>query len=147
MGATRTAVHGAVFSTLLTFASSARADFYIIVNANNPQPTLSQNEALNFFMGRSRAFANGEFALIFDLPRDSPKRAGFYHMLTGMSPAQVTSYWSRLMFSGQSLPPQPLPDEATVVEIVKHNANAIAWISSAPTDKGLRTLLVLKEPP
>ena len=145
MCAMRTTLHRLLPYLLLAFVSSAHADFYVVAQAGNPNPALTQKEAVNLFMGRSRAFANGEFALIFDLPRDSPKRAAFYRSLTGMSLAQVTSYWSRLMFSGQSSPPQPLPDEATMIEIVKHNPNAIGWLSTAPSDKGLRILLVLKD--
>jgi hypothetical protein len=125
----------------------AHADFYIVVQASNPQHALTQKQALDLFMGRSRAFDNGDFALLFDLPRDSPKRAAFYRSLTGMSPAQVNSYWSRLMFSGQSMPPQSLPDEATMINIVKRNPNAIGWLSSEPTDKDLRALLVIRESP
>jgi len=136
-----------LLSVSLAFATCAHADYYIVVNASNPQPALTRSDALNLFMGRSRAFANGEFALVFDMPRDSPKREGFYRTLTGLSLAQITSYWARLMFSGQSLPPQPLPDESTMVEIVKHNPNAIGWLATAPTDKGLHTVLVLREQP
>jgi hypothetical protein len=128
-------------------ASRAQADFYIIVAADNPQKELTQNEAINLFMGRSRAFANGSFAYVYDLPRDNPNRVSFYHALTGMSIAQVSSYWARLMFAGQSLPPRPLVDESTMVEHIKHSQNGLGWISRAPTDKGLRTLLVLKEAP
>lgn len=126
-------------------ATHAHADFYLVVRADNAQRTLTQKEAVDLFMGRSRSFSNGEFALVFDLPRDSPQRAAFYQELTGMSPAQVNSYWSRLMFSGQSMPPQPLPDETAMVEIVKRNPSAIGWLTTAPTDRQLRTLLVIKE--
>lgn len=133
------------FSALLMFAPFARADFYIIVHASNPQRSMTQKEVVDLFMGRSRAFVGGEFALAFDLPRDSAGRAAFYQALTGMSAAQVTSYWSRLMFSGQSMPPQPLPDEATMIEIVKRNPNAIGWVTREPADKQVRTVLVIKE--
>jgi hypothetical protein len=133
------------FALLAMFAPLARADFYIIVHASNPQRTMTQREVVDLFMGRSRAFVSGEFAIAFDLPRDSPGRAAFYQALTGMSAAQVTSYWSRLMFSGQSMPPQPLPDEATMIEIVKRNPNAIGWVTREPTDKQVRTVFVIKE--
>jgi hypothetical protein len=136
-----------LLTSILLFATSAHADFYIVAQAGNPQQALTKGDALNLFMGRTRSFTNGQFALVFDLPRDNLKRAEFYRALCGMSLAQLTSYWSRLMFSGQSLPPQPLPDEATMIEIVKHNPNAVGWLSSAPIDRGLRTLLVLKESP
>ena len=134
-----------VFALLALFAPLAKADFYIIVHASNPQRTMTQREVVDLFMGRSRAFVGGEFAIAFDLPRDSSARAAFYKALTGMTAAQVTSYWSRLMFSGQSLPPQPLPDEATMIDIVKRNPNAVGWVTREPTDKQVRTVFVLKE--
>jgi hypothetical protein len=134
-----------MLASMAMFAPLAKADFYIIVHASNPQRSMTQKEVVDLFMGRSRAFVGGEFALAFDLPRDSAGRAAFYQALTGMSAAQVTSYWSRLMFSGQSMPPQPLPDEATMIEIVKRNPNAIGWVTREPADKQVRTVLVIKE--
>jgi len=126
-------------------AASARADFYIVVHASNPQRSLTQKEAVDLFMGRSRAFASGDFALIFDLPRDNPRRAAFYQALTGMSVAQVNSYWSRLMFSGQSVPPQALADEAAMTGMLRRNPGALGWLSREPTEPGLRSVLVIKE--
>lgn len=134
------------FVVLLALAGPACADFYIVVHASNPQRALTQKEAVDLFMGRSRAFANGDFALIFDLPRDNPRRAAFYQALTGMSVAQVNSYWSRLMFSGQSVPPQSLPDETAMASILRRNPSALGWLSKEPTEPGLRTVLVIKEP-
>ncbi|HEY9109273.1 MAG TPA: hypothetical protein VIN58_21545 [Roseateles sp.] len=131
---------------LLALALPAWADFYIVVHASNPQKVLTQKEAVDLFMGRSRAFGNGDFALIFDLPRDHPRRAAFYQSLTGMSVAQVNSYWSRLMFSGQSVPPQALPDEAAMLGILRRNPSALGWLSKEPSEPGLRTVLVIKEP-
>jgi hypothetical protein len=131
----------------LASASGARADYFIVAQAANPQRALTQKEAIDLFMGRSRAFANGDFALLFDLPRDSPVRAGFYEALTGLRPAQLNSYWARLMFSGQTMPPQPLPDEQAMAEIVRRNPSALGYLSKEPTDRTLRTLLILKEVP
>ena len=135
-----------LLALLLALALPARADFYIVVHASNPQKALTQKAAVDLFMGRSRAFANGDFALIFDLPRDNPRRAAFYQALTGMSVAQVNSYWSRLMFSGQSVPPQALPDETAMLGILRRNPSALGWLSKEPSEPGLRTVLVIKEP-
>jgi hypothetical protein len=123
----------------------ARADFFLIVNAGNPQSALTQKEAVDLFMGRQRSFPRGEFALMFDLPRDSPQREAFYKALTGMSLVQVNSYWARLMFAGQSLPPQPLPNETAMLDIVRLNPSALGWVSKEPNDKQIRTVLVLKD--
>jgi hypothetical protein len=106
-------------AALLVLALPARADFYIVVHASNPQRSLTQKEAVDLFMGRSHAFANGEFALIFDLPRDNPHRAAFY---------------------------QALPDEAAMAGLLRRNPSALGWLSKEPAEPGLRTVLVVKEP-
>ncbi len=134
-----------LFAAAAAAAMPARADFYLVVQSGNPQRAMTQKEAVDLYMGRTRAFSNGDFALVFDLPRDNPQRAEFYTALTGLGPAQVNSYWSRLMFSGQSMPPQSLPDETAMIDIVKRNPSALGWLSKEPLDKQLRTLLVLKE--
>lgn len=127
------------------FGKMAHADFYIVLHASNPQESMTKKEVVNLFMGRSRGFPNGGFALVFDLPRDDPNSADFYKALTGWSMSQVNSYWSRLMFSGQSMPPQPLPNEKAMIEILKRNPSGIGWLSKAPEDNSLRTILVLKD--
>lgn len=125
----------------------ARADFYIVANAANTQHELTRKETLDLFMGRSRAFPDGGFAQLYDLPREHPKRAVFYQSLTGLSAAQLNSYWSRLMFSGQTLPPQPMADEVAVIEAVKRNPAGLAWLTQEPSDKQLHVVMVLKEQP
>lgn len=142
----RLLAHAAMLACLLQ-PWAARADFHLVVATANPQRAMTQREALDLYMGRSRAFANGEFALVIDLPRDHPRRAVFYQSLTGMSIAQVNSYWSRLMFSGQSSPPQAVPDEAAMVNLVRRNPSAVGWLDREPTDAGLRSVLVIKETP
>ena len=130
---------------MCAFALPARADVFVIVPTSSTVKAMSQKELVDLYMGRTRAFPDGTFALPFDLPRDHPGRAAFYQALTGMDLAQINSYWSRLMFSGQTLPPQPLPTEAAMADLVKRNPSAVGYMLQEPAaDKGLRVVLVLK---
>lgn len=124
---------------------SARADVYVIVNANNALHALTNKETVDLFMGRTRTYPNGDYVLAFDLPRDHAARIAFYQTLTGMSQAQLNSYWSRLMFTGRVMPPQMLQSEQGVLEMVKRNPGAVAYLSQEPQDKGVRVVLTLKE--
>lgn len=130
-----------------TTATAAHADTYVIVHAANPTKALVQKEVTDLYMGRARSFPNGDFALVFDLPRDHAVRDAYYQQLVGMTPAQVNSYWSRLMFTGQTMPPQPLPTEAAVIEMVRRNPSAIGYVASEPTDRGVRVVLTLPSKP
>lgn len=125
----------------------ARADLYVVVRSDNPVRAMSKLEVRDVFMGRTRAFPSGAFAQPFDLARDDPSRASFHYVLTGLSEAQVNSYWSRLMFSGQTMPPQTLEDESAMRQVIKRNPNAIGYLSQPPVDPELRVVLVLKDQP
>lgn len=131
------------FAVLLT-ALPARADIAIIVNTANPLRQVSAQQLSDFYLGRARAFPSGEYALIFDLPRGHPLRDKFFAGLTGMSPQQVNAYWSRLMFTGQVLPPQPLPDERAMLDIVRRNPGAIGYVHADNLDAGVRVIFTLK---
>jgi hypothetical protein len=130
---------------LVAASAPARADVYVVVPTGSGVKAMSQKELTDLYMGRTRAFPDGNFALPFDLPRENPARGAFYLALTGMGPAQINSYWSRLMFSGQTMPPQPLPSEAAMADLVRRNPSAVGYLTQEPAaDKGLRVVLVLK---
>lgn len=135
-----------VACALLCLAPAAWADYYIVVNESNATASLTQTEALHLFMGRSRAFPHGGAAKTFELASDD-SRTGFYRALGGMSLAQVNSYWARLMFSGRNLPPQQLDSSAAMIEKLQRDPTAIGWLPEAPSQKGLRTVLVLRAAP
>lgn len=124
----------------------AEHDIYLVVQVSNPVKALTQKEAMDLYTGRARTFPTGELVLLFDLPRESRDRAEFYQRLTGMSIAQINSFWARLMFSGQIMPPQTLPNEQAMLDIVRRNPSALGYLTSEPTDKGLRTVLTLRSP-
>ena len=130
---------------IVMMPASARADIAVIVNTANPVSQMNQQQIADLYLGRTRNFPNGEFALVFDHFRDSPLRARFFQTLSAMSQQQINAYWSRMMFSGQVIPPQQLPDDRTVLEIVRRNSGAIGYVSSQIADTTVRTLLLLKE--
>jgi hypothetical protein len=132
---------------LLCGAAAVRADVYVIVHPEYAVRAMTRAQTLDLFMGRTRHFPNGDPALPLDQPRNSPARARFYRALTGMDLAQVNSYWARLMFSGQTMPPESLSSEAAVLAAVKHNPAAIGYVLAEPADRSVHVVFVLKEAP
>ena len=129
----------------LFFARPVPADIVVIVNAANPVHSMSADEVSALYLARSRTFPSGEFALVFDLPRDNAVRLHFFKQIANMPIGQVNTYWSRLMFSGQEMPPQVLPNEQAVIDIVRRNPGAIGYVSAPPKEAGLRVVLHVKE--
>lgn len=137
----------AVAAALLGGGAAAHADLYVIVHPAHAGPDMTQGETLDLFMGRTRHFPGGQPALPVDQPRNSPARARFYRALTGMDLAQVNSYWARLMFSGQTMPPEPIASEAAVLAAVRQNPAAIGYVLAEPADRSVHVVFVLKEAP
>ncbi len=135
----------ALLGSPLAVPQADAAELYLVVNAANPLRSLSQREAVALFTGRTRSYPNGDPARPFDQPRDSPAREAFYMALTGMDLARINSYWARLLFSGQVLPPTVVRNDVEMVESIKQRADALGYLSSAPSDPALRVVLVLKE--
>lgn len=125
---------------LMAWAVPGMADVYVIGHTSNAAPALSKSQVADLYLGRARAFPSGEFALIFDQPRDAEARQRFYQAYTGMALPQVNAYWSRLMFTGQVQPPLQLPDDRAVTDVVKRNPSAIGYVLSKPSDAGVRVL-------
>ena len=133
-----------VLLVLNTFTSIARADLFVVVNVANPVTALSQKEVTDIFMGRSKTFPSKAYAKPLDLPRGDALRTEFYQALTGMGAAQLNSYWSRLLFSGQTTPPPMLGDEAAMLQTVRSDPSALGYLGTAPTDAQVRVVFTLK---
>ena len=126
-------------------SAHASADIFVIVNAASPVRSLTNKETVDLFMGRTRLYANGDHVFVCDLPRESGVRADFYRLMTGLSQAQINSYWARLMFSGQVMPPQAFGSEQEILDVVKRNPGAIGYVGHEPQDKNVRVVLVMKD--
>ena len=118
-----------------------------MVASGSTVQTLSRSQAIAYFTGRLRALPNGEPLQPLDLPSSHPARATFYRLLTGMSPAQINSYWARLVFSGQIQPAQVVESDAAMARALLDNPRAIGYLVKLPDDSRLRVVLTLKPPP
>lgn len=131
--------------TLLFVAPVDAGDIAVIVNMGNTAKQMSTDQVADLYLGRTRVFANKTYALVFDQPRNSPLREAFFTRLIGMSPAQINSYWARLMFAGQTQPPQVLSDDKQMLEVVRTNPGAVGYIDSVNVDNSVRVVLLIKE--
>jgi ABC-type phosphate transport system substrate-binding protein len=127
----------------LAFLPWANADMAVIANAKNSLDFLTPQQVQDIFLGRSRVFPNGKFALPID--QSSSMRAEFYQRLTGRPLEQINAYWARIIFTGQASPPLQLPDDLAVLQTVRENEGAIGYIDRVHADRSVHILLVLPQ--
>jgi len=120
------------------------ASIVVIVNPASGIEKLSRDEVIDIFLGRYRKLPTGRVAMPIDISNPNDERALFYKLLVSKSPAEISSYWARLVFSGKTSPPFQVPDARTAVELVESNPNAIAYVDRAALTHGVKVVLEIK---
>lgn len=122
----------------------AAADaFMIVVNDQNATPSMTRALVSRYFLKKVSRWDSGAVALPVDLPADSPVRDAFSRRVLSKSVSSIRAYWQQQIFSGRDVPPPEKPDDAAVLEFVRANPAAIAYVSSVATlPNGVRVLTV-----
>lgn len=137
-----------IILNLLILAASPHAlaaDLVVVTHPNNGIEKMSKDEVINIYMGRYRKLPNGETAVPVDLKAVPGEKAQFYNIMVGKELAEINSYWARLMFSGQGSPPRQAESMEEVIEIVKNNRGALAYIDRKKVDKRVRVVFDLAQ--
>lgn len=108
--------------------TAAGSDLAVIVNPESGVSELSRAEVINIFLGRQRRLPSGVAALTVDLAGASDEKRQFYSRLVGKEPAEINSYWARLVFSGRGAAPWQAESPEEVLDIVENYKGAIGYI-------------------
>lgn len=129
------------FAAVLTM--QVQAETVVITNAQNGGLHLTPDQILKIFMGKVTRLPNGVMVKPIDQP-DGLVREAFYLTLTGKSSAQIKTYWSRQMFTGQGQPPIEAASAEELVKLVGKNPNLIGYVDKASlSDSDVVVLLAL----
>jgi ABC-type phosphate transport system substrate-binding protein len=121
-------------------SAGARADVVAVVSSKSAITTLSANQVADIFLGRMSRFPNGALAMPIDLNDGSVERDRFYAKIAGKSPAQIKSYWTKIIFTGRGQPPKTVPDDLDMKKYVAANVAAIGYIEESMVDASVRVL-------
>ena len=135
-----------ILLAVLAFPTRAAepASIVVIVNPHSGVDKLSKDEIIDIFLGRYRKLPSGKVALPIDVAEASSERARFYQLLVKKSSSEMSSYWARLVFSGQTSPPFQVPDTRTALELVQSSPNAIAYVDRASVTANVKVVFELK---
>lgn len=126
---------------LLVLSGPTLAELVVVVNPQNSLQALSKEDVARMYLGKTKNFPNGSTLATLDLHKDSKVREEFYRKVTNKTPSQISSYWSRLIFTGKGVPPRALDSEAAVKEWVATHPESIAYIDSATVDASVKVIL------
>lgn len=109
-------------------SGSLVAEVVVIANKDNLVKLLTKKQVIDIYMGRTSLFPDGQAALPIDQDSDSPIRKLFYRSLVNKTVNEINAYWARLIFSGRATPPQTIDSAQSIIEFIKDNKAAIAYI-------------------
>jgi ABC-type phosphate transport system substrate-binding protein len=121
-------------------SAAAGADVVAVVSSKSTITALSANQVADIFFGRIRRFPNGALAVPVDLNDGSIERDRFYAKIAGQSPAQVKSYWSKIIFTGRGQPPRTVMTDIDMKKYISANVAAIGYIDESMVDASVRVL-------
>ena len=131
----------ALLLAVSVFAASAQAEVVVVVSSKSTVKVLTAEQTAKIFLGKVVTFPDGQTAVPIDQPEGSAVRDEFYSKVARKNPSQITAYWAKVIFTGDSRPPMLLADSVAVRKAIAKNPNAIGYIDKSAVNRSVRVVL------
>src|SRR5262245_2970970 len=131
---------------LLAAPSTTHAEeLVIIVNAANPNSSLSAQQVKSYFLKKTGAWQNGEKVRPVDRDGESPERTALLGKILGLSSDELKRYWIERQYANAEQPAASVPDEASVLKFVGFFKGGIGFVTKGALAgaQGVKPVLTL----
>ena len=128
---------------MVAYSAMSLCQVAVVVGAKSAVTVLNAEQIAGLFLGKSDHLPGVGTGLLLDQPESNPTRELFYTKVTGKSSAQVKATWSRLVFSGQGVPPRTIANSEAVKKTVTTHPNALGYIEKSAVDSTVKVLLTV----
>lgn len=122
---------------LLAAASNVHAGA-VVASADSTYSAMDIEQVKRVFLGRETSVDGKPVTLVFQ--KGGAVRDQFDNQVLGRPGAQLTSYWSKLIFTGKAKAPDEASNDADVVAKLAANPNAIGYVSDAAVSGKVKVL-------
>ena len=131
----------AAATTILSI--SAHAEIVVIAHPGNSATQISLDTAREIYLGRMTTLPSGGKVVAVDQKDGAPSKDEFQEKVLKMNAGQVKAHWSKLIFSGQGVPPSVVGGSVEVRSWVASNPNGIGYIDKKAADGSVKVLLTI----
>lgn len=110
----------------LWLLSAAQADIVVIVSNTSGISSLSKDDVERIFLGKLSTFPNNTIAIPLD--NIEGLKTTFYEKIANKSKAQLSAYWSKMVFTSGGQPPKTIGSDTEIIDLVAKNPNIVAYI-------------------
>jgi len=129
------------FALASLFSASTYAELVVIVAPSTNIDSISSEQLQRLYLNKANRFPNGIRLIPVDQKTGSPQRLEFTEKALGKTAAELSSYWSRRMFSGKGQPPREYRDSTEVLQQVAGTEGMIGYIDAASADDSVKVIL------
>ena len=123
--------------------SAEPAAFKVVVNAQNPQSSMSRSSLSDIFLKKATRWPSGVAVAPVDQSATSGLRAAFSTRVHGKSLDAIQNYWQQQIFSGRDTPPHVKASDAETMAFVRASPGAIGYVTeAAPLVDGVKILKI-----
>lgn len=118
----------------------------VIVNKNLPVEKISAIDLRKIYLGKRSTLADGGKVIPLDASEELPIYKLFYKGVIGKRLDQISSYWSRMLFTGKGRPPEQIYAREDVVAKVSSNSAYIAYVEGDVDADKVKVVFTLELP-
>ena len=115
-------------------------DLAVIVHPESGVTTIARDELSKIFLKRLHTWSDGTRAVPVDQLPASSARQAFSRRIHDRSVINIEVYWKRMIFSGRSVPPPELRNDAEVVDFVRKTPGAVGYVDPRTDLEGVKRL-------
>jgi len=125
---------------LLIVAAPVYAEVAVVVHPSAAFDALSEEDVGRLFLGKSKAFPNGESAIPVNQNEGATARDAFNEAIVKKNASQYKAYWSQLVFTGKGTPPKDVGSDSDVKKLVSANPNMIGYLDAGQVDGSVKVV-------
>ncbi|GAC35071.1 type 2 periplasmic-binding domain-containing protein [Paraglaciecola polaris] len=129
----------ALTAAFLLGSTSVFAEVVVIVHPSN-SASIDAKSTQRIFLGKEKKFSTGKEAIPINQAAGTASRNSFDNDTLGRNSAQVSAYWSKLVFTGKGIPPKEVADDAEVIAMVAANPDAIGYVDSGSVTASVKAI-------
>lgn len=139
-------LHLAAIATLALIGTSnaqSPTKIAIVAHPSNTETRLTIEQVQDIYLGRTTIFPNGKRVVPVDQKDSGPSKALFLELVLKRSAGQVKSHWSKLIFSGQGVPPAVVGTDPEIKNWVARNPDSLGYLDASQVDTSVKILLTV----
>lgn len=125
----------AVLALACAFQANAGS---VVVSASSKATAMDAEAVKRAFLGRQDTIGGAQALVVYQ--KGGATRADFDRTVLGKSAADLSSYWSRLVFTGKARAPAEAEGDAAVKAKVSANPGAIGYIADGAVDSSVKVV-------